>query len=372
MLIKTFVSITVASFFVSGTLGAMVDSIDQCPPLTPRIPPTNVNDLRPDDIKVTGALGDSIMAGFGIKGITHGTVLHPSSLYEYRGLSYGGGGDDGAVTLPNFLKKYNPNVKGASKGYHLAELCYGPLCPPLQYRPHIDLLNAAQSGGMAMNLDHELNYLIRVMKLWPSVNYSKDWKMINIQIGSNDQCASCVDELVPLLRPELYGKHVEEAVDRIRTSIPKVIVNLIGTFNVSDIYSVTAGQDYCDTFKLSDFHINTVECPCALKESYREKMNEVSMGYNRELERIHLKFKSLQTDTFGVMYSPASVDLSSFPVHGLSNVDCFHPSTDGHQFFTKSIWNTLFTPYTRNQGAIYWDSNLQIYCPHDADRFNLD
>ncbi|KAI8969712.1 hypothetical protein BDB01DRAFT_855572 [Pilobolus umbonatus] len=365
------VSVTVASLFFTGTSAALVNSISECPKLTARTAPTKVSDLRPDDIKLTGALGDSIMAGFALEGITHGTIIHPTSIYEYRGQSYGGGGDDGAVTIPNFIKRYNPKVRGAAEGEHLAELCYGPLCPPFQYRPLKDVLNAAQSGGMAMNLDYELTYLINTMKFMTAWEYDDQWKMINIQIGSNDQCASCIDEFIPMLRPELYGKHMEAAVERIRQKVPKVLVNLIGTFNVSEIYSVTTGQDYCNAFDPLEFHINTVECPCALSKSFREKMNENSLGYNREIERIYNKFKPLQTDTFGVMFTPANIDLASFPVQGLSNVDCFHPSKQGHEFVAKSLWNTLFTPLAKKRGDISF-KDTKIYCPTDSDRFNLN
>lgn len=60
----------------------------------------------------------------------------------------------------------------------------------------------------------------------PGVDFENDWKMINMQIGSNDQCASCIDSVLPLLTPEKYGGHVTDAVERIRTSVPKVLVNL--------------------------------------------------------------------------------------------------------------------------------------------------
>ncbi|KAI8969709.1 hypothetical protein BDB01DRAFT_816414 [Pilobolus umbonatus] len=366
------VSAAIASLFMTGTSAATASTIAGCPALASRTAPTKVSDLRPDDIKVVGALGDSIMAAFAAKGITGDTIITPESIYEFRGLSYGAGGDSGAVTIPNFIKKYNSNVRGASVGEHLAELCYGPLCPPFQYRPLKDMLNAAQSAGMAMNLDYELTYLINTMKFLPTINYNNDWKMINIQIGSNDQCASCIDEFIPVLRPALYGQHMEAVVERIRQKIPKVLVNLIGTFNVSEVYSVTTGQEYCNAFDPSDFHINTVECPCALSKSFRTKMDENSMGYNRELERIFKKFKALQTDSFGVMLSPANIDISSFPVQGLSSVDCFHPSVSGHEFVAKSLWNTLFKPFAQKNVEIKWNSNLQVYCPTSADRFSLD
>jgi phospholipase B1 len=72
------------------------------------------------------------MAGFAAAGITGSSIIDITSIYEYRGISYGGGGDSGAITIPNFFKRYNSNLRGASVGKHLAEICYGPLCFPLQ------------------------------------------------------------------------------------------------------------------------------------------------------------------------------------------------------------------------------------------------
>lgn len=64
------------------------------------------------------------------------------------------------------------------------------------------------------------------MKLLPGVNYKNDWKFINVQIGSNDQCASCINSVIDYLTPERYGEHMTAAVERIRNQIPRVIVNL--------------------------------------------------------------------------------------------------------------------------------------------------
>ena len=47
-----------------------------------------------------------------------------------------------------------------------------------------DVLNSALSGGLAMNLDDELDYLIPRMKEIEDINFESDWKMITIQIGS--------------------------------------------------------------------------------------------------------------------------------------------------------------------------------------------
>ncbi len=56
----------IANLFLLATIGLLsveaagknVSDIRDCPPLTSRTPPKSVHDLRPDDIKVIGALGD--------------------------------------------------------------------------------------------------------------------------------------------------------------------------------------------------------------------------------------------------------------------------------------------------------------------------
>ncbi|KAM5125032.1 phospholipase B1, membrane-associated-like [Mantella aurantiaca] len=76
--------------------------------------PTSVHKLRPGDIRVVAALGDSLTAGFGARATS---ILDVAK--EWRGISWSIGGDDTlekVTTIPNILKKFNPNVKGFSKG----------------------------------------------------------------------------------------------------------------------------------------------------------------------------------------------------------------------------------------------------------------
>lgn len=51
--------ISFITFYISSVISLNVTSIQNCPYLTPRsTPPVDVNDLRIDDIKIIGALGD--------------------------------------------------------------------------------------------------------------------------------------------------------------------------------------------------------------------------------------------------------------------------------------------------------------------------
>lgn len=126
-----------------------------------------------------------------------------------------------------------------------------------------------------------------------STNYQKDWKMITIQIGSNDQCAACGDAIAEHVTADAYGKYVEAAIDRIKAEIPKVVVNLrklliieeelvlkhahiiVGTFKVSGVFPLSAGQAYCVP---NGFLENTKECSCSSSAENMAKMDALSDG----------------------------------------------------------------------------------------------
>ncbi|KAG1176305.1 hypothetical protein G6F70_005555 [Rhizopus microsporus] len=360
-----------------GTVFANVQSISDCPALPPRkSPPKDVTDLRPDDIKVVAALGDSIMAGFAMMGVNygaHGTgIVNFTSIMEFRGNSYGIGGDTDAVTLANFVKHYSPNVKGASRLAHIVSYCSAKECtiPESFYRPLIDNLNGAQSGAIAMNLDYELDYLIPRMKSYfkKDEDFKKAWKFITIQIGSNDQCDACsASEKSKYVTPELYGKYVNAALQRIQKEIPRVVVNLLGTFKVSNVLRLTAGHhDYCPPNGILE---NTKECACGTSEEGLKAMDATSEAYNKQLEKIAAKYPGKPGGSFAVMYSPAPIDILSFPIDAISNIDCFHPSLKGHQWIAKNFWNQIFLSKDKKPKHMKFDDKLKIYCPTENDRF---
>jgi hypothetical protein len=43
-------------------------------------------------------------------------------LDEFRGKSWAIGGDDGAITLPNYFMQFRSDLEGAAYGQHLVEL----------------------------------------------------------------------------------------------------------------------------------------------------------------------------------------------------------------------------------------------------------
>lgn len=98
--------------------------------------------------------------------------------------------------------------------------------------------------------------------------------MINIQIGSNDMCSACNSSYINDTTPEVFGSYVEAAVERIRNGIPKVLVNLVGTFNVSEVFPLREGQSYCLPAKDTGDPL----CPCATAPGGLEKMGNLNIG----------------------------------------------------------------------------------------------
>lgn len=117
------------------------------------------------------------------------------------------------------------------------------------------------------------------MKSVAGDGFETDWKMINIQIGSNDMCGACNSSYMDEVTPEKYAGYVEAAIDRIHANIPRVLVNLIGTFNVSQVFPLTEGQSYCSRANnKSAAAEGSDSCSCSTSDEGLAKMDELSTG----------------------------------------------------------------------------------------------
>lgn len=128
-----------------------------CPSIPAPPPATNVTQLRPGNIKAVAVLGDSISAGFAMKGVPVGrsifVFIYPFS--EYRGLTFAAGGDEyvsdfgweKAITIPNFLLHYSPGLEGQSFGETR------PLARGMN-------LNGAVSGARVEDVPGQVNFKV--------------------------------------------------------------------------------------------------------------------------------------------------------------------------------------------------------------------
>jgi len=322
------------ALFISTTIS---QGILNCPKLPPHVP-ANISDLHPGDISVVMTLGDSITAGFGIQG-------RPGGLNEYRGLSWSIGGDANATTVANFLKYYNPQIQGPAVGSHIVEICYGPLCPPFQYRPTMDVLDAAQSGAMVTDLvTHEFNYLLAQLKANPNIDMEEDWKLLTILIGANDLCASCT-RLQNYLDPDEFEAHLSKVLEEVRMNIPRVFVQLIEIFNISGVYDLSLKTPICTTIHRDLF----IECDCLFSPSAnatRGLIDQYAQQYNARARALAAYYQALKDPDFTVIAQPFGRNtlLQDQPTDILSSLDCFHPSLVAHEAMAIALWNNMLTP----------------------------
>ncbi|CAM0140608.1 unnamed protein product [Umbelopsis sp. WA50703] len=283
------------------------------------------------------------------------------------------GGDPDTVTFPSFIKYYQPNLRGASVGDHGAELCAGSLCPPFQYKPTQDILNAAQSAARASNLQHELDYLIPAITNLPGGNLQTDWKIVTLQIGTNDQCSAC-DDTTGTLTPEAYGNYVRAAIQRIQQNVPRVILETIITHQYipSLQIKVIASRLLAPRMKLRR---RMPMCQDRSRQSlYGSKLGRFHgfTGYTAQLKQIYQEYQSLNSSTFAVLYTPYELQMETWPLEAYSNVDCFHPSIEGQQWMAKVLWNQLYLPQSSKPTNYTFDPNLQVNCPTSTDRIQLN
>ncbi|KAG8831135.1 hypothetical protein FRC17_003618 [Serendipita sp. 399] len=332
---------------------------------------------RPDDFSYTLALGDSITAGAFSRGFQTNPFL---SLSEWRGQSYAAGMDNGAITIPNFIKHYNPSATGGSRGSNIfPEICFGFICLPgsLGWNSAVDQLNAAQTGALASNLPHEVDdYLIpQVKKQNLPIN---KFKYINLQIGSNDLCWLCGQaelEIGPGSADD-FEKNIRYTLERLRKEIPNSVVNLLAVFKVSDIFELTLNQPYCSKLLPSIPHKN-LECACSLLgghigETTRALMDELTDQYNERLVKIATEYQKKKYPDFAVVWQPEVVHLGTYPIQALSDVDCFHPSLASHELLATSIWNRLVGTAEEKEAPVTWTTAPQVRCLQPGDRIRTD
>ena len=149
--------------------------------------PHSVHHLRPGDIDVVAALGDSLTAGTGALANDVFQVLT-----EYRGVSFNIGGDGNwtqYLTVPNILKQFNPSLYGYSVGSHSIDQDAPPGSLPG------DFYNMAVTGAESDDIYKQAKLLVAKMRADPYVDFDRDWKLVTILIGHNDVCGHTCDRL---------------------------------------------------------------------------------------------------------------------------------------------------------------------------------
>ncbi|XP_020484126.3 phospholipase B1, membrane-associated [Labrus bergylta] len=315
--------------------------------------PTLVHQLRPADIKVVAALGDSSTAGTGAKAKTLFDLNK-----EYKGVSWSIGGDkslETVTTLPNILRKFNNALKGFSKGVGSRQKAF----------------NMAVPGAKASEIPAQAQALIKAMRENKDVNFEKDWKLVTILVGGNDLCSYCIDQ--NNLSPQNYSHHIMLGLDMLHKEVPRLLVNVVELFQIDTLKSVKENTLGCSL-------LQRTSCPCVINPAENspelEVIKRVNSEYQAEIQHLISGNRYEGKDDFAVVLQPflqntfipqvgaGEADSSFF------SVDCFHINERAHAEMAIALWNNMLEPVGRKQAYNNFTyDRSKIHCPSEANPF---
>ncbi|XP_074655839.1 phospholipase B1, membrane-associated-like [Tubulanus polymorphus] len=310
--------------------------------------PTSVHRLKPRDVKVIGAIGDSITAG---NGLNAWTVI--GLLIQYRGYSWSIGGDKkypSVPTLANFLRLYNPDITGYSLKTGSATSRYANL-------------NVAVPGSKAIDMPGQARVLVDKMKRDSSIDFQNDWKIITLFIGGNDLCDSCDDK--DMYAPAKYIGYIRDALDVFHAEVPRAFVNLVEILDVSALSEVRNGL-ICPV-------LHSFLCACAsypANAQAEEDLKNLVKSYQRETRDLVASGRYDTKDDFTVVLQPFFRDtkppLNSRGKPDLSYFapDCFHFSDLGHAAAAEALWNNMVEP--EGEKRTDWKLGEPLECPESS------
>jgi len=290
------------------------------------------------------ALGDSISAGFAMKGIP------PSDFFEYRDYVFSIGGAEDAMSLANWFQFYNPNLVGAAQTWTY------PLTPG-------SWLDGAVSGARVEQVPAQLDYLLgQLTTTYASqIDFVNDWKLLTIFIGANNLCGSCRGS--ENTKPAFFEAQLRNVLQLVQKNVPRVFVNLVTIFNVSGVWTAGQTKEYC---RILWDGITDHECYCLTtgNKTDRDAMDFDSMAFNQIQMNLAKEFSSQGNPNFTVVVQPgvSGYDIGFFGEGFLSDLDCFHPNLPANQAFAVSIWNNMYTPVGKKATSFDLE-NLYITCP---------
>ncbi|KAK0156475.1 Phospholipase B1, membrane-associated [Merluccius polli] len=309
--------------------------------------PTSVHKLRPGDIKVVAALGDSSTAASGAKA---------KSLFQlntqYKGVSWSAYSQN---ISPDILRKFNPNLEGFSKGQFARQKGF----------------NMAVPGAKSSDIPDQVLALIKAMKENKKVDFDNDWKLVTIFVGGNDLCNYCTDQ--DTLSAKNYSHNLEISLDMLYTQMPRAMVNLVEIVQIDPLRTAKKNDLACSLMQSSG-------CPCLMNAEENSPELQTIKRINREYqaESRYLISRDLYggREDFTVVLQPylrnsfipyigvGQADLSFF------SVDCFHISEKAHAEMAIALWNNMLEPVGQKQDYNNFTyDRTKVRCPSMAHPF---
>ncbi|KAK2826410.1 hypothetical protein Q5P01_020624 [Channa striata] len=337
----------------TGDMGTEVPCTDRSP--SPTLP-TSVHELRPADIKVVAAVGDSLTAANGVGAKNNNLLL---VINEYRGLSWSIGGDENittVTTLPNILREFNPSLTGFSEGVGNQKA----------------FLNQAVPGATSSDMVQQVRVLVDKMKNNLDIDFNNDWKVITMFIGGNDICDFCTDSA--LLSPRNVVKHIRQALDILHSEVPRAIVNLIELLNIVPLRDLHRDN----TLGCPTWFVRLI-CPCILKpnngSSELQRATDFNRAYQRGMRELidsgrydtHNNFTVVLQPFFREVFLPMLED--GRPDRSYFSPDCFHLSQKAHTLMARALWNNMLEPVGNKTFTQDFTASIDLKCPTETHPF---
>ncbi|XP_076764145.1 phospholipase B1, membrane-associated [Xylocopa sonorina] len=312
--------------------------------------PNSVHRLRPGDIDVIAAMGDSLTAGAGI----FATHLLQIGV-ENRGVS-GSIGGQGTwrkyLTLPNILKEYNPKLVGYALGDSLTKH------PASQ-------LNVAETAAMSKDMPFMAKYLVNKIKKDPRIDIKRHWKLVSLFIGSNDFCSEMCSIPSPWSILKDHKTDLVAALRILRDNLPRTFVALNLAAHLKTIIDTRKGRHslHCD-------FTTTVECSCLFTLQFRARRPEYYEIMKRwqDLEEEIADYPEFHRDDFTVVAQPTIKNVfipraeDGYADMTYLSADCFHISQKTNALYANGLWNNLLQPVGNKSD--HWEPLFKKFlCP---------
>nr|ACE75301.1 phospholipase B-like protein [Glyptapanteles indiensis] len=319
------------------------------------IPPDSVHKLRPGDIDVIGGLGDSLVAASGaLEEFAIGTFI------EARGVSWCAGGQDSwrkYFTLPNLIKEFNKNLTGYAIGTG-------------EFISSKAKLNVAFPVAATEDALHQAKILVKRIKSNSKIDVKKHWKLITIFFGANDICSGqCYDPKG--FSSSRYAWHLRRALDYLKLNLPRTLVNLVPTIDVTVSVRV-ARSTMCNL-------LHPLYCAC-LHQGKRPdiKASKMARQYQQAVNSLISTGRYDRSPNFTVVVQPFTeyfnapnsdpMNAPSFQSHMIT-YDCFHFSQKGHALVANMLWNNMFQPVGNKSHDRMLKVMEEVVCPTEKNPY---
>lgn len=298
-----------------------------------RTTPTSVERLRPGDIDIIAAIGDSLSAGNGIMSTTVFDVLN-----EFRGIAFSGGGLEDwrtYLTLPNILKVFNPQLYGYATGNSLV------------VNHQVSHLSIAEPMVMSRDLLYQARVLIDLLQRDPHVDMQRHWKLLTVFVGNNDLCSDICHWNDPQSAIDQHARDLRKAFRLLRDNVPRLLINLIVVPNIQ------LTMRHIKEVSMQCFMVHRLACNCLISDHMspgQRRQRQETIQRWQQVDLAVARLPEFHRKDFAIVAHPMVSNMTT-PIlpNGktdwrLFSHDCFHFSQRTHAMVSSLLWNSMLLP----------------------------